>query len=85
MMTNATSFQVEQKPRKRRLSTKQKAASLYQLWHGIQDIKADAEQMNDGELALLIGMVELLVEERTAGLSRAHGAALSAADTARPN
>jgi hypothetical protein len=85
MMANATSFQVEQKPRKRRLSTKQKATSLYQLWHGIQDIKADAEQMNDGELALLIGMVELLVEERTAGLSRAHGSALSGADTARPN
>ena len=77
-MANATSFQVEQKPRKRRLSTKQKASSLFHLWHSIQDMK-------DGELVLLMGMVELLVEERTAGLSRAHGSALSGADTARPN
>ena len=84
-MANATSFQVEQKPRKRRLSTKQKASSLFQLWHSIQDMKVEAEDMKDGELVLLMGMVELLVEERTAGLSRAHGAALSAADTARPN
>lgn len=84
-MTNAMRIPVENKPRKRRLSTRQKATSLYQLWHGIQDIKADAEQLNDSELDLLVGMVELLVEERTAGLSRAHGSALSAADTTRPN
>ena len=81
-MANATSFQVEQKPRKRRLSTKQKATSLYQLWHGIQDIKADAEQMNDGELVLLIGMMELLVEERIALLGGGRAAMLVAADTA---
>jgi hypothetical protein len=48
-------------------------------------MKAEAEDMKDGELVLLMGMVELLVEERTAGLSRAHGSALSGADTARPN
>src|SRR3981189_2474522 len=84
-MANATSFQVEQKPRKRRLSARQKASSLFHLWHSIQDMKAEAEDMKDGELVLLMGMVELLVEERTAGLSRAHGSALSGADTARPN
>src|SRR5271154_343972 len=84
-MANATSFAVEQKPRKRRLSTKQKASSLFHLWHSIQDMKAEAEDMKDGELVLLMGMVELLVEERTAGLSRAPGSALRAADTARPN
>jgi len=92
-MTNATGFLIaEQKPRKRRLATpkrrlsaKQKASSLFLLWHWIQDMKAEAEQMNDGELILLMGMVELLVEERTAGLSRAHGSALSSADTTRPN
>lgn len=87
-MTNATGFLVEQKAThkssKRRLSPKQKKTSLYQLWHGIQDMKAEAEQMKDGELVLLIGIVELLVEERTAGLSRKNGA-LAAADTARPH
>ena len=71
-MANATSFQVEQKPRKRRLSTKQKATSLYQLWHGIQDIKADAEPSKP-------------TAPPNPALSRAHGAALSSADTARPN
>jgi len=48
-MANATSFQVEQKPRKRRLSTKQKASSLFHLWHSIQDMKAEAEDMKDGD------------------------------------
>jgi hypothetical protein len=92
-MANGTDIMIGHKLRKttvdrssrRRLSTKQKAASLFHLWHSIQDMKEEAEQMNDGELVLLMGMVELLVEERTAGLSRAHGSALSAADTTRPN
>jgi hypothetical protein len=85
-MSNATDFVVgRSKPRKRRLSAKQKASSLFHLWHSIQDVKEEAEQMNDDELVLLVGMVELLVEERTAGLSRAHGSALSSADTTRPN
>ena len=83
-MANATSFQVEQKPGKRRLSTKQKASSLFRLWHSIQDIKEDAQHMNDEELGLLVGMIELLVEERAAGLGR-RGAALAGADTTRPN
>ena len=73
-MANATSFQVEQKPRKRRLSAKQKAPACSISGTVIQDMKAEAEHMKDGELVLLIGMVELLVEERTAG---------SAARTAR--
>jgi hypothetical protein len=84
-MANATGIVVGHKPRKRGLSAKQKASTLFHLWHSIQDIKEEAEQMKDSELALLVGMVELLVEERTAGLSRAHGAALAAADTARAN
>jgi hypothetical protein len=80
-MTNAMAMN---KPRKRGLSAKQKASSLYRLWHSIQDIKDDAEQMRDSELVLLVGMIELLVEERTAGLSR-RTAILNGADTARPN
>ena len=83
-MTHAVAIQVGRKPRKRGLSAKQKVSSLYRLWHSIQDIKEDAEQMKDNELVLLVGMIELLVEERTAGLSR-RGAALAAADTTRPN
>jgi len=70
------------KPRKRRISTKQKTSTLFYLWHNLRDIKAEAEQLKDGELVLLTGMVELLVEERIAGLSNAHGKALAGADTA---
>jgi hypothetical protein len=79
-MANEMAIHVGRKPRKRGLSTKQKASSLYRLWHTIQDIKDDAEQMKDSELVLLVGMIELLVEERTAGLTP-RGAALAAADT----
>jgi hypothetical protein len=73
------------KPRKRRLSAKQKTTTLFYLWHNLRDIKAEAEQMADGELVLLLGMAELLVEDRVSGLSIPHGAMLAAADTARPN
>ena len=61
-----TSGIMAHRPRKRRLTAKQKATSLYQLWHGLQDMKQEAAGMNDKELGLLIGMIELLVEERTA-------------------
>src|SRR5215475_15511098 len=84
VMANGMAIHVGRKSRKRGLTTKQRASSLYRLWHTIQDIKEDAEQMKDNELVLLVGMIELLVEERTAGLSR-RGAALAAADTTRPN
>jgi hypothetical protein len=83
-MANGMAIQIGRKSRKRGLSTKQKASSLYRLWHTIQDIKEDAEQMKDNELVLLVGMIELLVEERTAGLTP-RGAALAAADTSRPH
>jgi hypothetical protein len=52
------------------------ASSLYRLWHTIQDMKEDADRMKDSELVLLVGMIELLVEERTAGLM-SRGAALA--------
>ncbi len=71
-----------EKARKRRVSTKQKTSALFHLWHNLQDIKVEAEQMGDRELVLLIGMMELLVEERVSGLNGAHGAALARVDTA---
>ena len=70
------------KPRKRRLSAKQKSATLFHFWHNIQDIKDEAEQMEDGELVLLIGMMELLVEERIALLGGGRAQLLASADTA---
>jgi hypothetical protein len=70
------------KPRKRRLSAKQKSSTLFHFWHNLQDIKNEAEQMKDSELVLLVGMMELLVEERIAGLGGGRAAMLAAADTA---
>ncbi len=68
------------KPRKRRASTKQKASSLFRFWHLMQDIKSEAEQIADRELMLLVGMVELAVEERIAELDPAHDARLAMVD-----
>lgn len=70
------------KPRKRRLSAKQKTSTLFHFWHNLRDIKDEAEQMKDGELVLLIGMMELLVEERIALLGGGHASMLASADTA---
>jgi hypothetical protein len=70
------------KPRKRRLSAKQKSSTLFHFWHNLRDIKDEAEQMKDGELVLLVGMMELLVEERIAGLGGGRAALLASADTA---
>ena len=70
------------KPRKRRLSAKQKSSTLFHFWHNLRDIKEEAEQMKDGELVLLIGMMELLVEERIALLGGGCAAMLATADTA---
>jgi hypothetical protein len=70
------------KPKKRRLSAKQKTSTLFHFWHNLQDIKDEAEQMKDGELVLLIGMMELLVEERIALLGGGRAAMLVSADTA---
>ena len=85
-MIKTSGIEVQHKSRKRRLSAKQKACSLYQLWHSLQDMKEEADGMKDKELVLLIGMIELLVEERTAGLTMPHGAVLASADTsASPN
>ena len=70
------------KPRKRRLSAKQKSSTLFHFWHNLQDIKEEAEQMKDGELVLLIGMMELLVEERIALMGGGRDALLASADSA---
>jgi hypothetical protein len=70
------------KQKKRRLSAKQKTSTLFHFWHNLRDIKDEAEQMKDGELVLLIGMMELLVEERIALLGGGRASMLASADTA---
>jgi len=78
---SATGFEANRRVGKRRAPTRQGSANLYYLWHKLQDIKAEAEQMKDAELVFMIGLVELLVEERaTPG-----GAALAEVDTTIPH
>ena len=73
------------KARNRRLSTKQQASTLFHFWHNLQDIKAEAEQLKDSELVLLIGMTELLVEERISVLGNGRVAAMLSANAAHPH
>jgi hypothetical protein len=76
---------VVRKPRRRRrLSKKQKATSLFRLWHSIQEMKTEAETMRDRELVLLVAMVEVLIEERTTSLS-IRDSESAAATVAKPN
>jgi hypothetical protein len=70
------------KSQKRRVSTKQKKSELFRFWHNMQDIKSEAEQIADRELVLLVGMVELLVEQRIADLGPARNGRLAEADVA---
>ncbi len=70
------------KLRKRRVSTKQRASQLFRFWHNIQDIKSEAEEIADRELVLLVGMVELAVEERIAALDPAQRARPALAEMA---
>ena len=57
------------KPRKGRLTSRQRTSTLFHLWHSLQDIAAEAERMGDRELVLLAGMMELLLEDRISSLS----------------
>jgi hypothetical protein len=79
---SAAAYLAGRKNGKRVHSMKQPASpNLFHLWHKIQDIKSEAEQMNDAELVFMIGLVELLVEERaTPGSS-----ALATVDTTIPH
>jgi hypothetical protein len=80
-ISNATAFPAARKNGKRPHSMKQASPNLFCLWHKIQDIKTEAEQMKDAELVFMIGLVELLVEERaTPG-----AAALATVDTTTPH
>ncbi len=79
--SNATAYQASRKNGKRAHSMKQGSPNLFHLWHKIQDLKTEAEQMKDQELVFMIGLVELLVEER----ATPHSAALATVDTSTPH
>jgi hypothetical protein len=72
-MMHGTTTQTGRKSGKHAHSANENASSLYRFWHNVRDIREDAEKMKDKELVLLVGMVELLIEERAAGLARPRG------------
>jgi hypothetical protein len=79
---NAATYLVHRKNgSKRAQAIKQGSPNLFYLWHKIQDIKSEAEQMKDSELVFMIGLVEMLVEERATPGS----AALATVDTTTPH
>jgi hypothetical protein len=79
--TNIEGISGTRKNGRRAPAIKQNSSNLFYLWHKIQDIKTEAEQMKDSELVFMIGLVELLVEERaTPG-----AAALATVDTSTPH
>jgi hypothetical protein len=66
-----TEIVVENRPRRKRarrkrLSGKQRAAALFKLWHGLRELMADAERLNEGELVHFLAITQMLVEEKTA-------------------
>jgi hypothetical protein len=69
----------------RRQSRKERASSLFFLSHTLEDVKSVAQSMGDYELCLLVGMVELLVEERTADLGGMRALRAVVAAGSRPN
>jgi hypothetical protein len=69
----------------KRLTARERASNLFFLWHTLQDIKAAAKDIGDYELSLLLGMVELLVEERTASLGGVGTAQVAAAAGRHPH
>jgi hypothetical protein len=78
---NGTGLEADHRAGKRRAPTKEGSPNLFYLWHKLQELKAEAEQMKDAELVFMIGLVELLVEERaTPG-----GLALAEVDTTIPH
>ncbi len=71
-------------PKATRRTRAERASSLFFLSHTLQDIKTTAAKLGDYELCLLVGMVELLVEERTADLGGLRAARTATGD-GRPN
>ena len=70
------------KSNKRRVPSKQKKTELFRFWHNMQDIKSEAEAIADRELVLLVGMVELLVEQRIADFGPVKGGRMTAGNSA---
>lgn len=82
-------FQIVVEPNVRRrrcrqsLSKKRRAAILFKVWHGIRELIEEGERIGEGELVHFLAVAQLLVEEKTVGLTS--NPAFEAADTSLPN
>ncbi|CAN5923457.1 hypothetical protein BH11PSE3_BH11PSE3_25170 [soil metagenome] len=64
------------------MTDKKKAAALFRLWHDARHLVGLAERLGDSELVHLLGVTQLLIEERAASFG---GPAFGEVDTAPPN
>ncbi|MBS0522907.1 MAG: hypothetical protein JSS04_04650 [Proteobacteria bacterium] len=61
-----------------------RAAALFRMWHGVRDMLNEAEHLGDGELVHFLAVAQMLIEERTAGLTPGTEAFVGI-DTSLPN
>ena len=70
--------------RRRTLSRKKRAASLFLLWHGVRELLEEAERLDDRELVHFLAVAQLLIVEKASELEDGL-ALLRQADTTLPN
>ena len=79
---------VEPKVRRRRgrraQSGRKRAATLFRIWHGVRELRDEAEQLGDSELVHFLAVAQMLIEEKTAEL-QADQPAFKSIDTSLPN
>ncbi len=80
---------VEPKVRRRRvrrpLSKKKRAAALFRVWHGLNDLLEEAERLGDGELVHFLSVAQLMIEDKVTTATSGIAAAFETVDTSRPN
>jgi hypothetical protein len=80
---------VEPMVRRRRvrqtLSGKQRASSLFRVWHGLRDMIEEAEHLGDGELVHFLSVAQMLVEEKVASVTSGIAISFDGLDTSWPN
>jgi hypothetical protein len=85
------SFEIVVEPRVRRrrmrqtLSTKKRAAVLFRVWHGLDELIGEADRLGDGELVHFLAVAQLLIEDKVASVTSGIAAAFKDVDTSRPN
>lgn len=84
MVNAAVESSVRRRQDRRRVSDKKRAAALFRLWHDARHLIDLGERLGESELVHLLGVTQLLIEERAASLGSG-GPALGDVDQGLPN